>query len=183
MRMAFVGRLLIFLALLLPVAPALADTAAEIERDSKNALEKLLNKNASAKVMNEKAEAVLVFPKIVKAGLILGAKYGEGALLKGGKASSYYSTAGASFGLQAGAQTFGYAMFFMSEKAVKYLDKSNGWEVGTDPNVVVIDKGAAGAATSTTVRDNIYVFFFDQQGLMAGLTLEGNKVNKITPDG
>jgi lipid-binding SYLF domain-containing protein len=183
MRVANLGRLFVFLSLLVPAMPSWADTAAEIDRDSRNALEKLIKENVSAKVMNEKAKAVLVFPNIIKAGLILGGKYGEGALIKGGKTAGYYATAAASFGLQAGAQTFGYAMFFMSDKAVKYLDKSDGWEVGTDPNVVVVDKGAAGAATTSTVRENIYVFFFDQQGLMAGLSLEGNKVSKITPDG
>lgn len=171
-----------FLFSSLLAAPAWADTAAEIERDSKNALAKLIKENVSAKVMNEKAKAALVFPKIIKAGLIIGGKYGEGALLKGGKAAGYYSTVAASIGLQAGAQTYGFAMFFMTDKAAKYLDKSDGWEAGTDPNVVVVDKGAAGSTTTTTVRKNIYVFFFDQQGLMAGLTLEGTKISKHTPD-
>ncbi len=184
MRVSSLKRLVLaaFLFSSLSAGPAWADTAAEIGRDSANALKKLIKGNVSAKVLNEKAKAVLVFPKIIKAGLIIGGKYGEGALLKGGEAVSYYSTAAASFGLQAGAQTYGFAMFFMSDKAVKYLDKSDGWELGTDPNIVVMDKGAAGATTSTTVRDNIYIFFFDQKGLMAGLTLEGNKVTKFTPD-
>jgi lipid-binding SYLF domain-containing protein len=96
--------------------------------------------------------------------------------------SQYYSTAAASFGLQAGLQTFGYAIYFMNEKALTYLDNSDGWEIGTAPNVVVVDEGAAASLTTTTAKDDILVFFFDQKGLMAGLTIEGTKITEINPD-
>src|SRR3546814_5665515 len=93
------------------------------------------------------------FPKIVKGGLIIGGQYGEGALFKGDAVSQYYSTAAASFGLQAGLQTFGYAIFFMNAEGLKYLDNSDGWEIGTAPNVVVVDEGAGAALTTTTSKD------------------------------
>src|SRR3546814_821718 len=90
--------------------------------------------------------------------------------------------AAASFGLQAGLQTFGYAIYFMNEKALSYLDNSDGWEIGTAPNVVVVDEGAGASLTTTSAKDNILVFFFDQKGLMAGVTIEGTKITQINPE-
>jgi lipid-binding SYLF domain-containing protein len=71
-----------------------------------------------------------VFPKVTKAGLGIGGQFGEGALLKKGAAVAYYKTTGASFGLQAGGQTYGYAMFFMNAKALDEFQKGSGFEVG-----------------------------------------------------
>ena len=119
---------------------------------------------------------------MVKAGFLVGGQFGKGALLKGGKTVGYYSTAAASYGLQAGAQSFGYALFFMSDSALKYLDTSEGWEIGVGPSVVIVDEGIAKSLTTTTAKDEIYAFFFDQEGLMLGLGLQGSKITKISPD-
>jgi lipid-binding SYLF domain-containing protein len=73
-------------------------------------------------------------------------------------------------------------MYFMNDTALKYLDESDGWEIGTGPSIVVVDEGAAGSATTTSLKDDIYVFFFEQKGLMAGLGLQGTKITKFTPD-
>jgi len=155
--------------------------AAEIGRNSQSALQKLYAKVPAAKAIGKEAYAVLVFPSVTKAGLGIGGQYGEGALIKGGKVVAYYSTAGASYGLQAGAQTYGYAMFFMNEAALKQLDKTDGYEVGVGPSVVVMDEGKAKTMTSTTMKDDIYAFIFGQQGLMAGLGVQGNKISRIKP--
>ena len=120
-----------------------------------------------------------MFPGIVKAGLGVGGQFGEGVLFRGGKATAYYNTAGASVGLQAGGQKYGYAMFFLSEDTLKHLDKSEGFEVGVGPSVVVADEGFGKAATTTTVQSNIYAFIFDQKGAMAALGIQGNKITKI----
>jgi lipid-binding SYLF domain-containing protein len=160
-------------------SPAVAASAAELTRDSQAALNSLYAKNPGTKSLGQGAVAVLVFPKVVKAGLGIGGQFGEGVLFRGGKATAYYNTAGASMGLQAGAQTYGYAMFFLSEETLKYLDKSEGFEVGVGPSVVVADEGFGKATTSTTVKDKIYAFIFDQQGAMAALGIQGNKITKI----
>jgi len=144
-------------------------------------LQKLYAKVPLAKSLGPKANAVLVFPKVTKAGLGVGGQYGEGALLQGGKAVAYYSTAGGSVGLQIGAQKYGYAMFFMNAGAVAQLDKAEGFEVGVGPSVVVVDEGMAKSATTTTMKDDIYAFIFGQKGLMAGLGIQGNKITKINP--
>lgn len=159
--------------------PARAASAAEIDRDARNSLEKLYAKSSSARVMGEKATSILVFPGIVKGGFILGGKYGEGALLKGGKTAGYYNAIQLSYGLQAGLQTYGYALFFMTDKAMAWLDKSDGWEIGFGPTIVVVDIGAASSTTTTTAQAEIYAFFFDQKGLMGGLGLQGTKITKI----
>ena len=158
---------------------AAAASAAEIDRDAQKALENLYAKSPSAKTMGEKAIGILVFPGIVKGGFIVGGQYGEGALFRDGKTVGYYNTIAASYGLQAGLQKYGYALFFMTDSALKWLDKSDGWEIGVGPSIVVVDAGAATSLTSTTAQSDIYAFFFDQKGLMAGLGLQGTKITKL----
>jgi lipid-binding SYLF domain-containing protein len=158
---------------------ASAASAAELDRDAQKALGDLYAKSSSAKTMGEKAIGILVFPGIVKGGFIVGGQYGEGALIKDGKAVAYYNTVAASYGLQAGLQKFGYALFFMTDSALKWLDKSDGWEIGVGPSIVVVDAGAAASMTSTTLQSDIYAFFFDQKGLMAGIGLQGTKITRL----
>ena len=155
--------------------------AAELEAASKAALQNLYASAPLAKGIGPTAHAILVFPKVTKAGLGIGGQYGEGALLKKGKAVAYYKTTGASFGLQAGGQQYGYAMFFMNEKALAELDNANGFEVGVGPSVVLVDEGMAKTTTTKTLKDDVYAFVFGQKGLMAGLGIQGNKIAKITP--
>ena len=155
--------------------------AAELTSESQAALAQLDATVPLAKILESKAHAVLVFPEITKAGLGIGGQYGEGTLLKAGKAVAYYKTTGASFGLQAGGQQYGYAMFFMNEKALAQLDNANGFEVGVGPSVVLVDEGMAKTTTTTTIKDDIYAFVFGQKGLMAGLGIQGNKITKIQP--
>ncbi len=180
----------VFLAIFAVVAAAAifdpssarAEKAATIEKNSRDALALLLKNSEGAKGLADDANSILVFPEIVKGGLIIGGQYGEGALFEDDAVKGYYSTAAASFGLQAGLQTFGYAVFFLNADATKYLDDSDGWEIGTAPNIVVVDKGASGKLTTTSARGNIYVFFFDHKGLMAGLGIEGTKITTLDPD-
>ncbi len=132
-----------------------------------------------AKDFAKKAKGILVFPSIVKGGFIIGGQYGEGALRKGGKTVGYYNSVAGSYGLQLGLQKFGYALFFMTDSALGYLDKSDGWEIGVGPSIVIVDEGLAKSMTTTTAKDDIYAFFFNQKGLMAGLGLQGSKITKI----
>jgi lipid-binding SYLF domain-containing protein len=158
---------------------ASAASAADIDQKSQSALQKLYAKSDKAKTLSEKAVAILVFPDIKKAGLIVGGQYGEGELIRDGKVVGYYNTIAGSYGLQAGIQKYGYALLFMTEKMLAYLDNSGGWELGSAPNIVVVDKGAATGLSTTASQSDAYAFFFDQKGLMAGLGLQGTKVTKI----
>jgi lipid-binding SYLF domain-containing protein len=166
------------LPLLCP-APVQAASAAAIRRDANAALTKLFANTPKAKELLATAKGILVFPSVVKAGFLVGGLFGEGVLFKGGKAVAYYNTVAASYGLQAGMQKYGYAMFFMKDEALQYLDKSDGWELGTGPSIVVLDQGAAGGLSTSTAREDIYAFIFSQKGLMAGLGLQGSKITKV----
>ena len=155
--------------------------AAELTSASQAALDKLSGSVPLANLLRPKAQAILVFPKVTKAGLGIGGQYGEGSLLKGATAAGFYKTTGASFGLQAGGQKYGYAMFFMNAKALDEFVNANGFEVGVGPSVVLVDEGMAKTTTTNTLKDDIYAFVFGQKGLMAGLGIQGNKITKITP--
>jgi len=111
--------------------------------------------------------------------LVFGGSYGEGVLMKGSKVSDYYNSVSGSWGLQAGAESFGYVVFLMTDKAVDYLDQSHGWEIGVGPTVVVVNEGVAKNLSSSTLKDSAYAFIFDQQGLMASLSIEGTKISRI----
>jgi lipid-binding SYLF domain-containing protein len=148
-------------------------------------MENLYEKSPTARALGEKSKGILVFPGIVKGGFLIGGQYGEGALVKKGskagayKVAGYYNTIQGSFGLQAGLQKYGYALIFMSDSSMEYLHKSGGWELGTGPNITVVDIGAAASLTTSTVQSDINAFFFDQKGLMAGIDLQGTKITEI----
>ena len=158
---------------------AFAASAGEINMNAQRALQILYAKSDTAKVMGEKAKAILVFPSISKGGFVVGGQYGEGVLLINGTPVTYYNTVSLSYGLQAGVQKYGYALFFMTASAMDWVDRSDGWELGIGPNIVVVDTGAAGGISTTTAQAEVYAFFFDQKGLMAGLGLQGTKITKI----
>jgi len=182
-------RLLVFGIMLGPIAApcigirsALAgSSAAEIDRDADSALQKLYAEVPAAKEFSTVAKGILVFPSIIKGGLIIGGQYGEGALLKGGETAGYYRSVAASYGLQAGAQSFGYALFFLDDASLEYLENSSGWEIGVGPTIVVVDKGMAKSLTTTTAKSGVYAFIFGQKGLMAGIGIQGSKITKYTP--
>jgi len=179
---------LLGIAILLMLSPAFVPTvsaasATEIDKDVAIALDKLYARSPAAKSLSKDAVAILIFPSIIKGGLVVGGQYGEGALLQNGKNTGYYKSVAASYGLQAGAQTFGYALFFMNKSALSYLQKSKGWEIGVGPTIVIVDekRAASGALTTTTGKSDVYAFFFSQKGLMAGLGLQGTKMTRFYP--
>lgn len=158
---------------------ALAASAEDLDRDAAQALEILYRSNPLAESLASKAKGILVFPKILKAGLVFGGSYGEGVLLKNSQQAGYFNSVSASWGWQAGAESYGYVVFLMSSKAVKYLDSSRGWEFGVGPSIVVVNEGVAKNLSTSTLKNDAYAFIFDQQGLMASLSIEGTKISRI----
>lgn len=156
-----------------------AKTAAELERDAQQAMAKLVANNDAAAAIAEKAEAVLIFPSIIKAGLVFGGAYGEGVLKKGDAVAGYYNSVSASWGLQAGAQSYSYVVFLMNDKALEQLERTQGWELGVGPSLVVVNEGVAKNLSTSTLTDDAYAFAFGQQGAMASLSIEGTKVTRI----
>ncbi len=158
----------------------LAPGAAQVDQSVTASLNSLYANNEAAKTLGSKAKAVLVFPEIRKAAFIAGAQYGYGALRKDSQTVGYYRTRAASYGFQAGVKQFGYALFFMTDSALDYLDKSGGLAIGTGPSVVVVDQGFARSITTTNLRADVYAFVFDQKGLMAGMGIEGSRIVRVT---
>jgi lipid-binding SYLF domain-containing protein len=162
------------------MSQAVAATAEDLDKDSRQALQTLYKTEPFAEKLSRTAKAVLVFPNIVKAGLVFGGSYGEGELLKGSRVVDYYNSVTGSWGLQIGAQSYGYAVFLMTDKAVRYVEETKGWEIGVGPTVVVVDEGVAKNLSTSSLQDDAYAFIFSQQGLMAGVSIEGTKISKIT---
>ena len=156
-----------------------AATAADLDTEANQTLQTLYRINPAALAISKSAKAMLVFPKIVKAGLVFGGSYGEGVLLDHGRTNEYYNSVSASWGWQLGAESYSYVVFLMSDKAVRYLSETRGWEFGVGPTVVVVDAGAAKNLSTSTLKDDAYAFITDQQGLMASLSIEGTKISHI----
>lgn len=161
----------------------LASSPADITRESNAALQELYASNPEARQLARRAKGILVFPGVVKAGFMVGAQYGTGgALFRNGKTAGYYNILAGSYGLQAGVQSFNYALFFMDNESLNYLERSEGWEIGAGPSVVVVDAGIAKTFSTTTTQKGVYAFIFGQKGLMAGLGLQGSKISRIKPN-
>jgi lipid-binding SYLF domain-containing protein len=182
-RLVLGGGAIALAGLALTGGEAEAATASELRASGQAALRKLYANNNHARELGRKARAVLVFPKILKAGFVFGGQGGEGVLLEGGRAAGYYSIGAASFGFQAGAQVYGYALFFITESALTYLKKSEGFAIGAGPSVVVVKAGAAKDFDTTNLTQDVYAISFNQEGLMGSLSLEGSKITKIHPKG
>jgi lipid-binding SYLF domain-containing protein len=159
--------------------PANAATAEDLDKDSQQALKTLYKTQDLAETLSRTAKGMLVFPNIVKAGLVFGGSYGEGELIEDNKVTDYYNSVTGSWGLQAGAQSYGYAVFLMTDEAVQYVKDTKGWEIGVGPTIVAVDKGAAKNLSTSSLKEDAYSFIFNQQGLMAGFSIEGTKISLI----
>ncbi len=158
---------------------AIAATAADLDKDSQQALTTLYKTDSLAKTLSHTAKGMLVFPNIVKAGLVFGGSYGEGELIEDNEVIDYYNSVTGSWGLQAGAQSYGYAVFLMTDEAVQYVKDTKGWELGVGPTIVAVDKGVAKNLSTSSLKEDAYSFIFNQQGLMAGFSIEGTKISLI----
>jgi lipid-binding SYLF domain-containing protein len=167
---------------MMAASPVQAASAEALAADGARSLHKLEAMDPAARVYERHAKAVLVFPSILKAGLVFGGETGDGVLLVHGRPVGYYNLSGGSWGLQAGGQSFSYALFFMTDSSLDYLKKSDGFSVGTGPSIVVVKAGAGAAADVTTLTQDVYAFPYGQKGLMADLTLQGTKISRIHPD-
>lgn len=157
-------------------------SAALISADSRTALRDLYRQNPKARQLGSRAKGILVFPHIAKGGFVVGGMGGNGSLVRpDGSIRDYYQTGGLSYGLQAGVQKYGYALFLMDNEAFANINRAGGWEVGSSPSLTIVDQGVAGSLSTTTIDKGTYAFFFNQTGLMGGLGLQGSKITRIHP--
>ena len=151
----------------------------EIDTNVDVALEQFYKESEAGKRLAGRAKGLLVFPKVVKAGIGIGGEYGEGALIIGGSKVAYYNTAAASIGFQLGAQVKSQIIMFMTNDALDTFRSSDGWEAGVDGSVAVVEFGSGGEISSNTAQEPIIGFIFSNKGLMFNLTFEGSKMTKI----
>lgn len=160
--------------------PTVGFNSDRLASDSRAALSSLYRSDPVARSLGAKAKGILVFPEITKGGLMVGAMGGNGALIRNdGTIREFYQTGGLSYGLQAGVQKYGYALFLMDNDAFANINRSGGWEIGGSPSLVVVDEGVAASLSTTTINKGTYAFFFNQRGLMGGISLQGSKITRI----
>ena len=164
-----------------PTSVALVHVERDIDGRVRDALTELYQQSDAARTLVAKAKGVLVFPHVIKGGLILGGEYGEGALMSGGSVVSYYTMKLASLGLQIGAQRRKVVLLFMTSEAYDGFLKSRAWKVGVDGSVTVAGSGTGKGIDASTAQKPIVGFVFSNEGLMFNLTLEGSKISRM-PD-
>lgn len=171
--------LLTCLALVMFPLAVNAASKEEIDANVEEALAKFAEESPAGKRMAERAVGMIVFPKVIKAGIGIGGEYGEGALIVNGQTIDYYSTAAASIGFQLGAQVKSQIIMFMTDEALSTFRNSEGWEAGVDGSVALIEFGAGGEISSNSAQSPIIGFIFSNKGLMYNLTFEGSKMTKL----
>ena len=163
-----------------PTGPADAGAKRrEIDAGVDNALADLYANAKGARQLASTAKGVLVFPKVVSAGFIVGGSYGQGALRKGTTTAGYYSVGAGSVGLLAGAQSKAMYLLFMTQEALSKFEASDGWTVGADASVVVLDAGAEVRGDTQTAQAPVIGYVRGQSGFMANLSIDGTKFNKL----
>lgn len=180
-RSLIAGAAALGVATAVSAAPAAAKTAAEINAGVQSTLDRLFSVRPDLRNIYDRSNGVLVFPEIVKAGFIIAGVYGEGALLTGGGTDSYWSFGAASIGFQAGAQRARQVLFFMTPQALDEFRGGDGFELGADAEVTLIDAGAEVAIDTTKDTKPIIVVVFNRQGLLGGASLQGGKYTRIDP--
>ncbi|MDP6993341.1 MAG: lipid-binding SYLF domain-containing protein [Woeseiaceae bacterium] len=161
---------------------ASADTAAELDAKVDEAIHNFQSEVDGADVFLQQSAGYLVFPRVIKVGIGLGAETGEGALRVGGSSTAYYRTTSGSFGFQLGAQAKSIVIAFMTEESLEQFQTSSGWQVGLDGSVALIDLGAGKQINNTNIKDPVVGFIFGAKGLMYNLTLEGTKISRVQKD-
>ena len=163
-------------------APGKAEASSartEIDAGVDSTLNRMYTQVSGSRELVTKADGVLVFPRVLAAGLGVGGEYGKGALRAKGKHAGYYSLASVSVGFQAGAQSKAIVVLFMTKEALDKFRASQGWSIGADASVAVVKLGANGAIDSTTITSPVQVIVMTNAGLMANLTLEGTKISPV----
>ena len=181
MKKLFVSALITAIALL-PASVAFAASAAAIDRDADEAIATFQEEVKGADVFLGQAAGYLVFPRVIKVGIGLGAETGEGVLRVNGRSAAYFRTTSGSFGLQLGAQAKSMVIAFMTNEALAKFRESSGWQVGVDGSVALIDMGAGKQINTGNIKDPVVGIIYGAKGLMNNLTQEGNKISRIKKD-
>ncbi len=157
--------------------PAARRQAIDAAVDS--ALSRLFREARGSQEIVASARGVLVFPSVVSAGFIVGGSHGQGALRKEGKTTNYFRMTEASVGLLAGAQSQAVFILFMTQDALARFEASRGWTAGVDGSIALLSVGANAQVTTQTAQQPIVGFVLTNGGLMANVSLNGNRVTPL----
>jgi lipid-binding SYLF domain-containing protein len=160
---------------------ARAESKKEIDVSVADALQRFTNAEPAHAQLLHKAVGVLVFPRITKAGVGIGGEHGDGALLKGGVSTHYYSLSSASVGLTLGAGQRSEILLFMTREALAKFEASNGYNLGVDAEIAVVSKGSGTGYDTENMKQPILAFVFGEKGLIGDVSLKGSKIKKIDP--
>ena len=169
-------------AMLLPQVSSAADSAAVLDAKVDDAIANFKTEVNGGDVFLRQAAGYLVFQRVIKVGIGIGAETGEGALRVAGRSAAYYRTTSGSFGLQLGAQAKSILIAFMTDESLAQFRNSSGWQVGVDGSVALIDIGAGKQINTKNIKDPVVGFVFGSKGLMYNLTLEGTKISRVQKD-
>ena len=157
--------------------PAARRQAIDAAVDS--ALSRLFREARGSQEIVASARGVLVFPSVVSAGFIVGGSHGQGALRKEGKTTNYFRMTEASVGLLAGAQSQAVFILFMTQDSLNRFEGSRGWTAGVDGSIALLSLGANAQVTTQTAQQPIVGFVLTNGGLMANVSLNGNRVTPL----
>jgi len=160
---------------------ALAKSASEIDAEVDASIKKFKTEIKGGEKFLSQVKGYLVIPAVIKGGFVVAGEYGEGAMRINGVTKNYYTMTSASIGLQAGAKKYAILIAFISEVSLQNFIKSNGWEAGVDGSIAVSDWGKGKNITSMSYEKPIIAFVYDAKGLMASISVEGKKFQKIVP--
>lgn len=152
---------------------------AELDEAVDRTLTRLYTQVNGSRELVAKADGVLVFPRVLAAGLVFGGEYGKGALRAKGQHAGYYSLGSISIGFQAGAQSKAVVVLFMTKEALDKFHASKGWNVGADASVALLKLGANGTIDTMAAANPVQVIVLTNAGLMANLNLEGTKISRL----
>ena len=159
-----------------------AKNTIEIDAAIESALTRFTDEITGSQAFLDGARGTLVIPRMIKAGVILGMEYGEGALIVDGIKVQYYRAFSTSLGIQLGVGAKDLVILFFDDDAMDDFLYSSGWQAGVDGTVALWNMGAGGSIDTTESQDPIVGFVFGHKGIIAGLSMEGTKFTKIWPD-
>lgn len=159
--------------------PSTAESRHAVDASYHETLDRLYAGTPGSRELVAKARGVLVFPRVISAGLVVGGAYGEGQLREHGRVEGYYRTTTGSIGWQIGAQSRAIVILFMTDDSLQKFLASKGWSGGADASVAVLTAGANGAIDANAAQAPTSAFIMTNAGLMAGATLQGTKITRI----
>lgn len=179
LRILVIGLIFFCSAGIEPPAKVWAASAKEIDAGAEAALERFYKEIKGAEDFAKTAKGMLVLPGVIKGFFFVGGEYGEGALRIGGRSAAYYNLIAASYGLTFGGERKDIVIVFMTDEALRKFQTGEGWKVGVDGNVALMDAGGGARIDTTTIKEPILAFVFGVKGLIADVSLKGAKFNRL----